>query len=70
MYNTFTDMEHMEDAVGCIEDDVKHANEDVNDQEIREDYDNDNDCATSLDHEDGHTIGNDGDVDADVGTIS
>ena len=31
----------MEDAVGHNEDDVKHANEDVvNDQEMRDDHDN------------------------------
>ena len=31
MYNTFTDIEHMEDVASRNEDDVKHANEDVDD---------------------------------------
>ena len=54
MYNTFTDMEHMEDVASRKEDDVEHANVD--------DHDNEDECAISHDHEDDPTIEDDGDV--------
>ena len=72
MQNTFTNMEHMEDASCRNEDDVKHANEDVDDQEIREEHDNEDEHAISHDPENDPTIGDDGDVDVDdqgIGTI-
>ena len=56
IYNTFIDMKHMEDAIGYSEDDVEHANEDVDDQEIREDHDNEYMCV--IFHDD-PTIGDD-----------
>ena len=67
MHNIFTDMEHMEDVAGHNENDVEHANEDVDDQEIREDHDNEDECAISHDHDYYPTIGDDGDVDVDEG---
>ena len=70
IYNTFIDMEHMEDAAGHNEDDVEHVNEDVDDQEIREDHDNEDERVISHDHEDGPSIGDDGDVDEDDQGIS
>ena len=44
-------MEHMEDAASHNEDDVRHANEDIDDHEIGENHDNEDDCAISRDHE-------------------
>ena len=67
MYNTFTNMKHMEDVAGCNEDDIKHANEDVvlDDQEIRDPHDNEDEHAISHDHKDDPAIDHDGDVDED-----
>ena len=67
MYNTSTDMEHMEDATGHNEDDVNYANQDVDDREIRGDHDNEDECVICHDHEDEPTIGDVGDVDVDEG---
>ena len=64
MYNTFTDMEHMEDVASRKEDDVEHANID--------DHDNEDERAISHDHEDDPTIEDDGDDDENdhgIGTI-
>ena len=73
MYNILTDMEHMENVASCNEDNMEDANEDVDDQEIREDHDNEDKIAISHDHEDDPTVGDDhGDVDVDdqgIGTI-
>ena len=55
MYNTFTNMEHMEDVASRKEDDVEHANVD--------DHDNEDERAISHDHEDDPTIEDDGDDD-------
>ena len=56
-----------EDTIRHNEDDVKHANEDVNDQE-REGHDNVDERAISHDHEDDRPIVDDyGNVDVDEG---
>ena len=54
MYNTFTNLEHMEDVAGRNEDDVEHSNENVavHDQEIRDPHDNEDEHAFSHNHED------------------
>ena len=56
---------YMENIVGRNEDDVEHAKEDFDDQEIRDDHDNEAEHAISHDHEGDPTIGDDGDVDVD-----